>query len=85
MSIPPKQSNPIHNGVGGLYIMWAEGLQRGLQLLGSAPGTSSVQSSASLLPDSLGMFVPEYRDTKYTCGALPNTPDLIDLLPVIPD
>ena len=27
MSIPPKQSNPIHNGVGGLYIMWEEGLQ----------------------------------------------------------
>jgi hypothetical protein len=24
-----------------------------------------VQSSASLLPDSLRMFVPEYRDTKY--------------------
>lgn len=60
-----SMSNPTHNGVGGLYIMWAEGLQRGLQLLGSAPGTSSVQSSASLLPDSLRMFVPEYRDTKY--------------------
>jgi len=60
-------------------------IAEGLQLLGSAPGTSSVQSSASLLPDSLRMFVPEYRDTKYTCGALPNTPDPIDLLPVIPD